>query len=66
MPARAFIKSHILTEKGLENLEVIIHILNKRKVIEFNPIMINVAALLLTYMPVHEVLGVMQALIDRS
>lgn len=65
-PAWAFIKIHILTEKGLENLEIIIHILNKRKVIEFNPIMINIAALLLTYMPAYEVLGVMQALIDRS
>jgi len=65
-PARAFIKSHTLTAKGLENLELIIHVLNKRKMIEFNPILINVASLLLVYMPAFEVLGVLQALIDKS
>jgi len=58
-PARQFLHTHILTEKGLENLEFIIHIINKRSNIEYSPIMINVAALMLCYMPAFEVLACM-------
>ncbi len=65
-PARTFLHNHILTEKGLEKLELIIHIINKRKLIEYSPVLINVTALMLCYMPVYEVLASMQALIDLS
>lgn len=65
-PAKGFLHTHILTEKGLENLEMIIHIINKRKLIEYSPVLINVTALMLCYMPAFEVLACMQALIDLS
>jgi len=47
-------------------LELIVHIINKRKLIEYSPVLINVRALMLCYMPVYEVLASMQALIDLS
>jgi len=65
-PAQSFLHLHILTAKGLENLELIIHIINKRKLIEYSPVLINVTALMLCYMPAYEVLASMQALIDLS
>lgn len=65
-PARSFLYQHMLTSKGLENLEMIIHIINKRKTIEYSPVLINVTAMMLYYMPAYEVLASMQALIDLS
>jgi len=65
-PAQSFLHSHILTAKGLENLELIIHIINRREIIEYSFLLINVTALMLCYMPVYEVLASMQALIDLS
>lgn len=65
-PSMPFVKKHYLNTKGVQNLELIVHLLNKEKMIEYAPVLINSIAVLLIYMPVHEVYCATKKMIDAS
>ena len=54
LPSKPFIYTSVLTDKGLKNLETVVHFLNKEKHIEYSPIMINTVAIMLIYLPLEE------------
>ena len=61
-----FLKLTYLNEKGLLNLEMIVHLINKEKMIEYSPVLINSIAILLIYLPVEETFWVVQKMIESS
>lgn len=53
-PSKPFLHAYYLNEKGVNDLEIVVHLLNKEKHIEYSPMLINSIALLLVYLPVEE------------
>ena len=62
-PSTPFICLHYLNLNGLKSLELIVHLINKEKHIEYSPILINFISLLLLYLPIEEAYCVTQKMI---
>ena len=65
-PTLPFVHNHYLNETGMNNLEIVVHLLNKEKHIEYSPVLINSIALLLIYLPVEETYCVAQKMMETS
>lgn len=65
-PSRVFLTRHWLNEVGLDTYELLVHLLNKEKHIEYAPVLFNSIALLLIYLPVEEAYCVAQKMIESS
>lgn len=65
-PSLPFLHTHCLNKTGLDNLEVVVHLLYKEKFIEYSPILINTIAILLIYLPVEEAYCVVQKMMEKS
>jgi len=65
-PSMPFLHTHFLNTKGIQNLELIVHLINKEKMIEYAPILINSISLLLIYWTVEETYWIAQKMMERS
>jgi hypothetical protein len=65
-PSLPFLHTHCLNETGLDNLEIVVHLLYKQKFIDYSPILINTIAILLIYLPVEETYCVVQKMMEKS
>ena len=66
LPSKPFIYRTVLTEKGMKNLETIVHFLNKEKHIEYSPIMINTISIMLIYLSLEETYWVVKKMMEKS
>ena len=66
MYARKFLEHDFLNEHGYLHLEVIMALLYKFEAIQYSPMLVHTAALLLIYLKPEEVYAVLQILLSKS